>query len=186
MVLVISFLFLPGTFIHELSHAITATFLGLRVTKFSIWPKVENGGIKMGYAQFIVLDVFRNSLIGLAPLIYGICILYFLIINFFAVSLLYKIIFVYLIFQVSNSMFLSDSDLKDFKIVAGIFLLLFGIALVTNFYYQVNFFQNLNLVSNISKWSNFIFGLNISFFLTIIANSIILFCISLIKKLHRY
>jgi len=99
-VFIISLMFLPGTFIHELSHALTATLLGSRVTKFSIWPKVENGGIKMGYAQFVVLDIFRNTLIGIAPLIYGILILYLLIINFFSVALYLKIIF--FIFNISS------------------------------------------------------------------------------------
>jgi hypothetical protein len=187
VVFVISMMFLPGTFIHELSHAITATLMGSRVTKFSIWPQVENGGIKMGYAQFIVLDVVRNTFIGIAPLIFGIIILYFLILNFFTVNIYLKILIIYLIFQVSNSMFLSESDIKDLKLLSLIILVLGLIIYVADIYYLKYGILNLlnfNFISTINI--NFVLYLNIFFFGTLLMNLLILGLVKLLDKLHRY
>ena len=65
-------LFLPGTFLHELSHWLTARLLGVKTSKFSMWPKQKRGGaLQMGAVQVYVSDPFRHSLIGLAPLIFG-------------------------------------------------------------------------------------------------------------------
>jgi hypothetical protein len=187
VVFVISLMFLPGTFIHELSHAITATLMGSRVTKFSVWPQVENGGIKMGYAQFIVLDVVRNTFIGIAPLIFGVIILYFLIINFFIVNIYLKILFIYLIFQVSNSMFLSESDIKDLKFLSLIVLVLSLILFIGDiFYLKFGLFEklNFNFLSNINI--NFLLYLNIFFTGTLVMNLVILGIVKLLNKFHRY
>lgn len=65
-------LFLPGTLLHELSHWITATLLGVRASGFSLWPKVKKKGeLQMGAVQVDAADPFRYSLIGLAPLVFG-------------------------------------------------------------------------------------------------------------------
>jgi hypothetical protein len=65
-------LFLPGTFLHEVSHWLTAQVLGVRTGRFSLWPKPKGKGLlQMGAVQVEVSDPFRHSLIGLAPLIFG-------------------------------------------------------------------------------------------------------------------
>ena len=65
-------IFLPGTFLHELSHWLTANLIGVKTTKFSLWPEVKKGGqLQMGAVQVYVDDPFRHSLIGVAPLIFG-------------------------------------------------------------------------------------------------------------------
>ena len=65
-------LFLPGTLLHEISHWLTAKLLGVKTGKFSLWPKPKRGGeLQMGSVQVDVVDPFRYSLIGLAPLIFG-------------------------------------------------------------------------------------------------------------------
>lgn len=183
VVFVISMMFLPGTFIHELSHAISATLLGSRVTRFSIWPKIENGGIKMGYAQFIVLDIFRNTLIGISPLIFGILILYFLISNFFVVSLSLKILFLYLIFQVSNSMFLSSSDLKDFKTLTLVLVIVgFGVYFLDLYFLGLSIYSSFNLFNFLKPYLNFFIYLNLFFGITLVLNILILFFFKLVKK----
>ena len=187
VVFVISLMFLPGTFIHELSHAITATLMGSRVTKFSIWPQVENGGIKMGYAQFIVLDVVRNTFIGISPLIFGIMLLYILIINFFVVNIYLKILFIYLIFQVSNSMFLSESDIKDLKLLSLVVLVLGLLVFIADLFYLkygLMNYLNFNFLSGINI--NFLFYLNIFFGATLFMNLLILGVVKLLNKFHRY
>jgi hypothetical protein len=65
-------LFLPGTFLHELSHWLTANLLRVKTSRFSLWPKPKKKGeLQMGGVQVEVADPFRHSLIGLAPLIFG-------------------------------------------------------------------------------------------------------------------
>jgi len=141
VVLLVSLLFLPGTFIHELCHAMAATFLGSRVTAFSIWPKIEGDSIKMGYAEVEVLDIFRNSLIGIAPLLVGTFALYFLSSSFQSADLVYKIIYLYFIFQISNSMFLSPADVKEVRVLLFITTFLFILSYLINFYfYKLSFF----------------------------------------------
>lgn len=65
-------LFLPGTVLHEISHWLTAKLLGVRTSRFSLWPTVKRKGeLQMGAVQVDLADPFRHSLIGLAPLIFG-------------------------------------------------------------------------------------------------------------------
>jgi hypothetical protein len=65
-------LFLPGTLLHEISHWVTAKLLGVKTTRFSLWPQAKKGGeLQMGAVQVAVPDPFRHSLIGLAPLVFG-------------------------------------------------------------------------------------------------------------------
>ncbi len=67
-----SLLFFPGVFLHELSHFLMAKLLRVRTGKFSLIPtKLSNGRLQMGYVETERTDVFRDSLVGLAPLIAG-------------------------------------------------------------------------------------------------------------------
>jgi len=64
-------LVLPGVVIHELSHWLMATLLGVRVSKFSLGP-VRQGRSKrvsLGSVRVTKVDPVRASLIGLAPLL---------------------------------------------------------------------------------------------------------------------
>lgn len=65
-------LLLPGILIHELSHWLTATLLGVRTGKISLWPSRRRGKqMRMGSVRVARTDPLRGSLIGLAPLISG-------------------------------------------------------------------------------------------------------------------
>ena len=67
-----SILFLPGVFLHELSHFVTAKILRVRTGKFSLIPRsLSNGRLLMGYVETVQTDIVRDSLIGLAPLVAG-------------------------------------------------------------------------------------------------------------------
>jgi hypothetical protein len=69
---IFSILFLPGVFLHELSHFVVAKILGVRTGKFSIFPKsLPDGRLQLGYVETARSDVVRDSLIGAAPLIVG-------------------------------------------------------------------------------------------------------------------
>jgi hypothetical protein len=67
-----SILFLPGVFLHELSHFVMAKLLSVPTGNFSIVPRSLPGGrLLMGYVETAQTDIVRDSLIGVAPLITG-------------------------------------------------------------------------------------------------------------------
>ena len=69
---IFSILFLPGVFLHELSHFVLAKILGVRTGKFSIFPQsLPDGRLQLGYVETAKSDILRDSLIGAAPLIVG-------------------------------------------------------------------------------------------------------------------
>ena len=65
-------LLLPGIAIHELSHWLAARLLGVRTGPISIGLERKRGRqIRFGSVQVGRADPFRESLIGLAPLLAG-------------------------------------------------------------------------------------------------------------------
>ncbi|HUE98497.1 MAG TPA: hypothetical protein VMN99_04535 [Anaerolineales bacterium] len=69
---IFSMLFLPGVFLHELSHFVMAKILRVRTGKFSIFPQsLPDGRLQLGYVETARSDLVRDSLIGAAPLIVG-------------------------------------------------------------------------------------------------------------------
>jgi hypothetical protein len=67
-----SVLFLPGVFLHELSHFVMAKILRVRTGKTSLIPKsLPNGRLQLGYVETAQTDIIRDSLIGIAPLLTG-------------------------------------------------------------------------------------------------------------------
>jgi hypothetical protein len=69
---IFAMLFLPGVFLHELSHFVMAKMLRVRTGKFSLFPQsLPDGRLQLGYVETAKADVIRDSLIGAAPLIVG-------------------------------------------------------------------------------------------------------------------
>jgi hypothetical protein len=69
---IFSMIFLPGVFLHELSHFVVAKILRVQTGKFSIFPQsLPDGRLQLGYVETAKSDVVRDSLIGAAPLIIG-------------------------------------------------------------------------------------------------------------------
>jgi hypothetical protein len=67
-----SLLFLPGVFLHEISHFIMARLLGVRTGRFSILPQtLPDGRLQLGYVETTGSDFLRDGLIGVAPLLVG-------------------------------------------------------------------------------------------------------------------
>jgi hypothetical protein len=66
-------LILPGVFVHELSHALAAWLLRVRVRHLSIGirRKGNTPKVALGSVDIVRTDPIRGSLIGLAPLIAG-------------------------------------------------------------------------------------------------------------------
>lgn len=115
----ISLIYLPGTFLHESAHAVSATLLMLKLDRFSVWPKFENGGLRLGYVTYFKRDVFRSILVGVAPVFLGI----FLLLAF---PLVQGPTFLkaYAIFVITGTMFSSKQDMKDAIFIIPLLIML--------------------------------------------------------------
>lgn len=123
---ILTFLYLPGTAIHELSHLIAAEVLRVPTGELSFTPEVirHHSGqheIKAGYLKIANTDPLRRFLIGIAPLLFGLMFTFIIIwlFQYFWPQLTqnwHKIGLIgltgYLLFALSNNMFSSKADLE--------------------------------------------------------------------------
>ncbi|MBI2442356.1 MAG: hypothetical protein HYV40_00420 [Candidatus Levybacteria bacterium] len=127
-----SFLFLPGTFLHELSHIFVAWILGVRTFDFVIRPIALANSVRLGSVGIGRSDIIRRTLIGIAPLIIGIGSL-FLCIWWLSLpqshgAWEYAVAGIF-VFQVSSMMFPSKKDIEG---KVGVFILfLLGLAVAS-------------------------------------------------------
>lgn len=190
---------LPGTIIHELSHFIIAAVLFVPTGELTVFPKVEEGEIKAGSLHHADSDPIRRSLIGIAPMIIGISMIYIIgsllfpqitnsqlpITNEFFKSQFSIYLFLvscYLLFITSISMFSSRKDLE----VAGIFIpFIFIIILVLYFNgLRLSFSTDLNqavthFFTRLNSYLEITLGLDLT--IIVILNSLILFLQKLLK-----
>ena len=69
---IFALIFLPGVFLHELSHFLMAKLLGVQTGKFSLIPQAQpNGRLRLGYVETASGGFIRDALIGAAPLVIG-------------------------------------------------------------------------------------------------------------------
>jgi hypothetical protein len=69
---IFALIFLPGVFLHELSHFLMAKMLGVQTGKFSLIPQAQpNGKLRLGYVETASGGFIRDALIGAAPLVTG-------------------------------------------------------------------------------------------------------------------
>ena len=131
---IFAMLFLPGVFLHELSHFVVAKILQVRTGKFSIFPRsLPDGRLQLGYVETAKSDMLRDSLIGAAPLIVGTLFVAYVAIYHLQLRLLWDAfrngqfdlfwlgvrtlpqtpdfyLWFYLVFTVSSTMMPSESD----------------------------------------------------------------------------
>lgn len=63
---------LPGVVLHEGSHWVIATLIGVRTGRFSVFPeRTSDGHLRLGFVETERTDVIREALIGAAPLLVG-------------------------------------------------------------------------------------------------------------------
>ncbi len=119
--------FLPGTFLHELSHFVAAKLLLVHVGKFSLVPKKKEKEIVLGSVTIAQTGVVRRIIIGSAPVILGLAII-------LGIAYLSDIkglndwrfvaLIIYLVFVVANTMFSSKRDLEGAWKVLVVFLII--------------------------------------------------------------
>jgi len=146
---------LPGVFLHEVSHALAAAIVGVKIGRINILPRKVGKRIQLGFVPVQQTDFIRASIIGAAPLFCG---------GLVVIALGYKIfgtpeviaalvaqdwlaalkalsaalhapdvwIWAYLVFAIGNTMLPSRSDIHAWPylgfvaIVLGFLVLLFG------------------------------------------------------------
>ncbi|KAA3660309.1 MAG: hypothetical protein DWQ04_19820 [Chloroflexi bacterium] len=136
-VILYALVLLPGVFLHELSHWLSATLLGVRTGTFSIIPKMQDDGtVQLGYVEYYKgrnLGPIRESIIGGAPLLVGTAVIILIGYRVFSVTNLAAaiqsghidtlstalgeffqtndvLLWLYLLFAISNGMLPSKSD----------------------------------------------------------------------------
>lgn len=150
-----SLMFLPGVIVHEISHFFVAAFLGVRTGDIHIFPsgKTEDGNERLGSVQVAKSDIFRSSLIGIAPLIIGSIVIIALTTWQFP-DLLKSLmtferplnqlliesgkifteplnfVWIYLIFAISNTMFVSKSDRRAWPALIIVLAILTIVAII--------------------------------------------------------
>ncbi len=148
-------IFLPGVFLHELSHFLMAKILQVRTGRFSLIPNpLPDGRLQMGYVETERTDLVRDSLVGAAPILFGTLLVAWVAVDrlhllvmwdalrygrwdafFLGLTILPRVpdfwIWFYLIFTVSSTMMPSESDRHAWTpplMVIGIFMALLLLA----------------------------------------------------------
>jgi hypothetical protein len=152
-VLLYALVLFPGVLLHEVSHWLFATLLGVRTGKFSLIPQRQrDGSVRLGYVEYFKgpnLGPIRESLIGGAPMITGTAVILLMGLHIFNINdfgaavqsgnidllgtaigaFFYTddlLVWVYLLFAVANGMLPSRSDRQAWPA----FLLIFAVVTV--------------------------------------------------------
>src|SRR3989338_4683197 len=178
-------LFLPGTVVHELSHLMMALVLRVPTGPLSIWPafeKEEDGKevkVKVGHIMVAKTSPFKLTLIGVAPMIVGLTIIYF--VGFYTRGENFQftprvIIMIYILFVTSTSMFSSKQDLKSLLITLPVAILIMAAIYLSG----VKIMIEGNLIDVLRK---ILVDLNRSLILTVGIDCAVLVILVAIKKI---
>ncbi|OGK18856.1 hypothetical protein A3D80_03145 [Candidatus Roizmanbacteria bacterium RIFCSPHIGHO2_02_FULL_40_13b] len=157
-IFIAAFIFLPGTFIHEACHLISALLLFLPVKKFSIIPSVTstpNGySIKLGTVTYGKRDPISGILVGIAPVLGGIIFFAYLstVFKYVQGNLLLTIFVAYLSFVVASTMLSSKQDIVDSVYIIPLLIILFVSAL----YFHVEFWNDRLVVEFMSRMNYYL------------------------------
>ena len=152
--IIFSLIFIPGIFLHELSHFLMAQLLRVRTGHFSIFPRpLEDGSLRLGYVEIASGGIIRDSLIGAAPLITGCLFVAYAAINRMEMPILWDLLrhgqfelfwvgisylptihdfwlWFYLTFVVSSTMMPSNSDRHAWLPLGLVIAFLFGLTIL--------------------------------------------------------
>jgi hypothetical protein len=122
-------LFFPGIVIHELAHLFTARLLFVRTGRMVLFPKIVEDEVRLGSVDVEKTDPFRRLLIGVAPVLFGLALVFGIL--FYLQPLAVKnlalyVLLIYVIFAIGNTLFSSKKDLEgvvEFLLAAILFAL---------------------------------------------------------------
>jgi hypothetical protein len=161
----------PGTVLHELAHMFTAEIMGVPTGKLTLAPEsLDDDSIRSGSVAIAQTDPFRRTLIGIAPIIWGIATLSAFAYWFPGViapietalptlfsgpvdarPFLLAVALLYGTFTVSNAMFTSHEDMKG----AWPLLIVIGVVVgaLTLMGVRITLPANLSVILSTTLWS---------------------------------
>lgn len=161
------FILLPGILLHELSHILMAEIIGVRTGELKLRPELKDNHLTLGSAQIAHTDPFRLTLIGLAPFVTGIAVLWLLIHFGLENSIGYwKLVIGYCVFAIANTLFSSPSDLQSAGVPIILVLILLGIFQLTHVSLPIALLPYLsNLFSSLSRIFSYTLIINLALLL---------------------
>lgn len=180
---IISFIFFPGTIIHEMAHFFMAIILMLKVRGITIFPTWEEGYIKLGSVVYEKGDYVRGVLVGIAPIIVGLLFFWWIsATNIFpSDNLSITIALGYLIFVISSTMFSSKQDLVDLVFLIPFVVLGFIIMYLLDIKIQISLDKSI-----ISRITEYVKTVNTYIALSIAIQIGILMLLHSIKTIKKY
>ena len=188
-------LFMPGVFIHELAHFLAAEILQVKVYDFEVSPKIEGGMLRMGSVQVAKSDIIRRALIGVAPVLAGIgvlfCVLYLYInstdfSNIFSSSsdIIKSVLVIWVAFFTTNTMFSSKKDIEGLRELLLALTFLGIVAAVTAIILKFNFWDPVFIFMNSSGVVGILGTLTLLFLVPVVINLVVFLLAKLtLKKL---
>lgn len=180
-------IYFPGILLHELSHLITAVALFLKVKSMQLLPVLnsDNNGnhdIKFGSVTYIKADPIRGLLVGIAPFFFG-SIALTLLFNYIKFpdqsNMISNIMFIYLSFVVSSTMFSSKQDLRDLMYVIPTIIVIF----LVFYFIQFNPFSYISISLSIQNSGvELISMINKMFSISLMINLVIYAIVRIIKR----
>lgn len=135
-------LVLPGVVLHEISHALMALLLGVRVVRVELFRFRRHADPRQGQVVVARVDPLRMSLIGAAPLFAGLLLLVVLVQRLLpdagvrGLTLVQlgplladgrAVLVLYLLFAIANTMFPSAADRQAWWTIAAVAALIVGL-----------------------------------------------------------
>jgi hypothetical protein len=206
-VLLYAVILFPGVLLHEVSHWVTAKLLGVRTSSFSIIPQMQpDGSVQLGYVEYYRgrnLGAVREGIIGAAPLVTGTLAILLIGIYIFGVTDLAVairsgdiqqltralgdvfsapdfLVWLYLIFAISNAMMPSESDRRSwpaFLLITGGILLVIAIL---NIFFD---FQEALMSGLIAPLTTMLGYLGLAFSLAIGVDLVFMFFIGVLEQI---
>jgi hypothetical protein len=178
----LAFLFLPGTYIHELSHFLMAKILFIPVYGFSLRPRIIGHELHLGHVEVAKTDFLRRFLVGIAPIFFGVIILIGSVFLLFRFNKTHELSYIIgegiLAFEIANTMFMSKKDMEgSWKV-----WIVLGLVVTTMYILGFQTEPLLNLLQ-----SNNDFFTHISYYLgiPIAIDGILIICIMLFLSLSK-
>ncbi len=157
----LAFLFFPGTLFHELSHFIFAKLLFVKTGKIILIPHLIKDKLILGSVEIEKKDLIRRFLIGSAPFIIGLALIFsiFHLAQTYNLwhSMSYSLILIYSLFQIGNTMFSSKKDMEGAMILLTclliillllIFLKIPVLEIIQNFFLQ----EKIRIILKNASW----------------------------------
>lgn len=152
-----------------MSHFAMATILFLKVREVHVFPTWQHNYIKLGRVIYEKKDAIRGILVGIAPIIIGLLLFWWMsIIDVLEIEELWiRIVVIFFIFILSSTMFSSQQDLIDIIYIVPFFIL-FAILIYILQIDLRSLFQQRFLIDSLSK---FLYDVNIYLALSLVIHA---------------